>query len=118
LTHPARTEAVIPPLDLSAVGKLTFAKPDTETFVLLQAALDAISTGGAMPAVLNAANEVAVEAFLQNRLDFVGIFDVVLQTMNALSDASKIYSMEDIFAFDGAARSLANEFLATRRAGC
>ena len=118
LTHPARTEAVIPPLDLSAVGKLTFAKPDTETFVLLQAALDAISTGGAMPAVLNAANEVAVEAFLQNRLDFVGIFDVVLQTMNALSDASKVYSMEDIFAFDGAARSLANEFLATRRAGC
>lgn len=118
LTHPARTEAVIPPLDLTEVGKLTFAKPDTETFVLLQAALDAISKGGAMPAVLNAANEVAVGAFLQKKLDFLGIFDVVLQTMNALSDASKIYSMEDIFAFDGAARSLANEFLANRGAGC
>ena len=117
LTHPARTEAVIPPLDLTKVGKLTFAKPDTETFVLLQAALDAISKGGAMPAVLNAANEVAVGAFLQKKLDFVGIFDVVLQTINALSDASKIYSMEDIFAFDGAARSLANEFLANRAAG-
>ncbi len=118
LTHPNRAEAVIPPLDLTAVGKMTFAKPDTDTFVLLRAALDAIRIGGAVPAVLNAANEVAVEAFLKKQLDFVGIFDVVLQTMEALPDAGKIYSMEDIFAFDGAARSLANEFLAKRGAVC
>lgn len=118
LTHPHRTEAVIPPLDLTAVGKLTFAHPDAETFVLLQAALDAIRVGGAVPAVLNAANEIAVGAFLEKKLDFVGIFDVVLQTVNALPDAAKIFSMEDIFAFDGAARSLANEFLAKRGAIC
>ncbi|MBQ8309768.1 MAG: 1-deoxy-D-xylulose-5-phosphate reductoisomerase [Clostridia bacterium] len=118
LTHPHRAEAVIPPLDLTAVGKLTFAHPDTETFVLLQAAIDAIRVGGAVPAVLNAANEVAVSAFLEKRLDFVGIFDIVTQTVNALPDASRIYSMEDIFAFDGAARSLANEFLAKRGAIC
>ncbi len=118
LTHPARTEAVIPPLDLTTAGKMTFAKPDTETFTLLRLALDAIRTGGAVPAVVNAANEVAVAAFLEKKLDFVGIFDVVEQTVAALPDAASILSIEDIFAFDGAARSLANEFLAKRNALC
>ncbi|MBQ9773485.1 MAG: 1-deoxy-D-xylulose-5-phosphate reductoisomerase [Clostridia bacterium] len=114
LTHPVRTEAVIPPLDLTMVGKMTFAHPDTETFPLLRLAVEAIRTGGAVPAVLNAANEVAVGAFLDKKLDFVGIFDLVEQTVNALPDAARIYSLEDIYAFDGAARSLANEFLAKR----
>ncbi len=116
LTHPARTEAVIPPLDLSRVGSLTFAKPDIETFTLLRLAIEAIRTGGAVPAVLNAANEVAVAAFLEKKLDFVGIFDVVEETVKALPDAAHIFSLEDIFAFDGAARSLANEFLEKRQA--
>ena len=114
LTHPARTEAVIPPLDLTMVGKMTFAHPDMETFTLLRLALDAIRTGGAVPAVLNAANEVAVGAFLNEKLDFVGIFDLVEKTVGALPDAARICSLEDIYAFDGAARSLANEFLAKR----
>ncbi len=118
LTHPARAEAVIPPLNLETVGKMTFAKPDTETFVLLQLAKDAIRVGGAVPAVLNAANEVAVAAFLDRRLSFTGIFDVVCDTVNALPDAARIHSMNDIFAFDGAARSLANEFMAKRGAVC
>ena len=118
LTHPARTEAVIPPLDLTSVGKMTFAKPDTETFTLLDLAISAIEGGGALPAVLNAANEVAVAAFLEKRLDFLGIFDVVTKTVNALPDAAKIHLMDDIFAFDGAARSLANEFLTKRTALC
>ena len=116
LTHPVRTEAVIPTLDLTAVGKMTFAKPDTETFTLLRLALDAIRAGGAVPAVLNAANEVAVAAFLDKKLDFVGIFEIVEQTVNALPDAARIRSIEDIFAFDGAARSLANEFMAKHKA--
>ncbi|MBQ7335028.1 MAG: 1-deoxy-D-xylulose-5-phosphate reductoisomerase [Clostridia bacterium] len=116
LTHPERASAVIPSLDLTAIGKLTFAKPDTDVFVLLPLAIEAIRIGGAVPAVLNAANEVAVSAFLDHKLDFVGIFDIVEQTVEALPDAAKIYSMEDIFAFDGAARSLANEFVAKRRA--
>ncbi len=116
LTHPVRTEAVIPPLDLSHIGSLTFAKPDTETFTLLRLAMEAIRIGGAVPAVLNAANEVAVAAFLEKRLDFAGIFDVVEATVKALPDAEHIFSLEDIFAFDGAARSLANEFLEKRQA--
>lgn len=114
LTHPVRTEAVIPALDLTAVGKMTFARPDTDTFVLLRLALDAISRGGAVPAVLNAANEIAVAAFLEGALDFVGIFDVVTKTVEALTDAARISSLDDVFAFDNAARALAKEFLAER----
>ena len=111
LTHPARTDAVIPQLDLTRVGKLTFAKPDTETFVLLQLALDSIAAGGAVPAVLNAANEIAVGAFLAKKLTFTGIFDVVTQTVERLTDARNISSVDDVFAFDSAARSLATELL-------
>jgi 1-deoxy-D-xylulose-5-phosphate reductoisomerase len=111
LTHPERTGAVIPQLDLTRVGSLTFLKPDTETFVLLRTALDAIACGGAVPAVLNAANEVAVNAFLHRQLSFTGIFDVVTETVNALPDAAHIRSVEDVFAFDLAARRLAKEYL-------
>ncbi|MBE6589797.1 MAG: 1-deoxy-D-xylulose-5-phosphate reductoisomerase [Ruminococcaceae bacterium] len=118
LTHPARTEAVIPTLDLTSIGKMTFAKPDTDTFTLLKLAFSAVEKGGAVPAVLNAANEVAVAAFLDRRLDFLGIFDVVIKTVKALPDAARIRLMDDIFAFDGAARSLANEFLTKRSALC
>lgn len=109
LTHPKRTEAVIPQLDLTKIRSMTFAAPDTDTFVLLKLALQAISAGGALPAVLNAANEVAVEAFLNRRLTFTGIFDVVAETVNNLSDAARCTSLEDVFAFDTAARMLAAE---------
>ena len=114
LTHPARTEGVIESLDFAKLGSLTFAKPDTETFVLLELAKEAVRRGGAYPAILNAANEVAVAAFLEKKLSFTGIFDVVTETFEAISDASRIWSVDDIFAFDGAARSLANEFLEMR----
>ncbi len=111
LTHPNRTEAVIPQLDLTAVGKMTFAKPDTDTFVLLQLALESIAKGGAVPAVLNAANEVAVDAFLHKRLSFTGIFDVVCETVARLSGAVDINSVEDVFAYDAEARCVARELL-------
>ena len=111
LTHPARTEAVIPPLDLTAVGKLTFSHPDTETFVLLRLALDAIGKGGALPAVLNAANEVAVAAFLERKLSFVGIFDLVTQTVERLDAAKNTSDIDDILAYDREARAIANEIL-------
>ncbi len=114
LTHPARSEAVIPQLDLTKIGSLTFAKPDTKTFVLLQLALDAIAQGGAVPAVLNAANEVAVAAFLDRKLSYTGIFDVVTQTVERLADARQIGSIDDIFRFDRAARAIANELLTAK----
>lgn len=111
LTHPRRTEAVIPTLDLASIGRLTFAKPDTDTFVLLRLATEAIAMGGAVPAVVNAANEVAVAAFLGKQITFPGIMEVVTNTTHALSDAAHISSIDDIFEFDTAARALANEQL-------
>ncbi len=118
LTHPTRAEAAIEPLDFTKLGSMTFAKPDKSTFVLLSLAEEAIRRGGAYPAVLNAANEVAVAAFLDKKLNFTGIFDVVTETFEAISDAKRIYSVDDIFAFDGAARSLANEFLEKKSSYC
>lgn len=118
LTHPARAEATIEPLDFTKVGAMTFAKPDTDTFVLLDLAKEAIRRGGAYPAILNAANEVAVAAFLNGKLSFTGIFDIVTDTFEAISDAKRIWSVDDIFAFDGAARSLANEFLDKKSSYC
>ena len=114
LTHPARAEAIIEPLDFTKLASMTFAKPDTDTFVLLELAGEAIRRGGAYPAILNAANEVAVAAFLNKKLSFTGIFDVVSDTFEAMSDAGRIRSVDDIFAFDGAARAMANEFLEQR----
>lgn len=118
LTHPARARATIEPLDFTRLGSMTFAKPDTKTFVLLDLAKEAIRRGGAYPAVLNAANEVAVAAFLGKQLSFTGIFDVVADTFETIADADRIWSVDDIFAFDGAARSLANEFLEKRSSNC
>ena len=112
LTHPARQTANIEPLDFTKVASMSFAKTDTD--VLLALAKEAIHRGGAYPAILNAANEVAVAAFLEKKLSFTGIFDVVTDTFEAISDARRIWSVDDIFAFDGAARSLANEFLEKR----
>ena len=112
LTHPDRLEAVIPQLDLTMVGKMTFASPDTDTFVLLRLALDSIARGGATPAVLNAANEIAVGSFLQHGIGFTDIFEVVTETVETLSAAAGASSLEDIFAFDGEARQLATKLLA------
>ncbi len=84
LTYPHRREGALRRLSLADVGKMTFASPDMETFPLLPLAFSAISSGGAVPAVLNAANEVAVEAFLNEQLSFTGIFDVVSETVEAL----------------------------------
>ena len=70
LTYPERLDGPMPFLDLSAVGKLTFEKPDTECFPCLLYAYEAMKEGGTMPAVLNAANEVAVAAFMQSEIGF------------------------------------------------
>ena len=115
LTHPARAEAVIPELDLFRIGKLTFARPNTETFPLLALARSAIASGGAVPAVVNAANEVAVAAFLEKKLTFPGIAEVVTETAERLrTEASRAETVEDIFSFDARARAVANEILALR----
>ena len=116
LTHPARAEAVIPRLDLTQLSALTFRKPNTETFTLLQLALDSIHVGGAVPAVLNAANEVAVAAFLNRRIGFYDIFETVGETVESLTPrAAKAKTVEDIFAFDAEAREHAETMISAKR---
>ncbi len=83
LTWPQRLDGQLPPLDLARLGALHFSLPDMERFPCLALARAAAGAGGTMPAVLNAANEVAVEEFLADRLSFAGIWRVVEQTMAA-----------------------------------
>ena len=104
MTYPERAEAVIPTLDLFEVGKLTFAKPDMENFSLLTCAMKCIAAGGALPAVLNAANEVAVAAFLKEKISFCQIADSVCETVEDLSEASQAHDLEEILGYDRRAR--------------
>lgn len=107
LTHPMRAEAVTEELDLFSVGKLTFARPDMETFTLLPLAIKAIKMGGAVPGVLNAANEVAVAAFLNKKISFVGIFELVEKTVDKFAYSSSIHNIEDILKICNEAEAFA-----------
>lgn len=112
LTHPQRTPAVIDELDLTRVGSLTFSEPDTETFPLLRVAIDAIGIGGAVPAVLNAANEIAVATFLEEKIGLPKLFQVVETTVSALEREAKAENtLEGIFRFDEIARARASELI-------
>ncbi len=111
LSSPTRTEAVIDELDLFSAGKLSFFKPDTDTFVLLDAARRAAREGGAMGAVLNAANEVAVGAFLDGKIGFVDIFDAVLEALDRLADKRRCKTLEEILLADAEARELSGTLI-------
>jgi 1-deoxy-D-xylulose-5-phosphate reductoisomerase len=82
LGWPARLHWQAPRLDLAAIGSLTFGAPDLARFPALKLARDALEVGGAAPTVLNAANEVAVEAFLGRRIGFADIASVVAKVLN------------------------------------
>jgi 1-deoxy-D-xylulose-5-phosphate reductoisomerase len=92
LSHPDRAANKFPPLDLAKIGRLDFAEPDFERFPCLAYAYEAIAKGGTMPAALNAANEIAVQAFLEGRIPFLGI----PQTIRAAMDAHEIVSQPDV----------------------
>ena len=118
LTYPRRTAGVTTPLDLFAVGKLSFQKPDTDVFPLLDLAYTAIREGGAVPAVMNAANEVAVDAFLHEKISFCDISDTVFDTTLALQGQAKhATDLRDILSFDRMARTLTEERLAKKSNG-
>ncbi len=111
LTYPERASSPIKELDLFEVGTLTFARPDCEVFPLLSLAYRAIYDGGAMPAVVNAANEVAVKACLDGRIAFSGIAEVVCECYERLSHAKKYTSLEDIISSDREARRIAESLI-------
>ena len=103
LTYPERAETPIPGLDLASGLTLEFEQPDHETFPLLQLARRAGELGGTAPCVFNAANEVAVGAFLDGRLSFLGIADVVADVLSE-ADLSPAGDLEELVAADAEAR--------------
>lgn len=113
LTHPRRlpSEGTLQEADLFALGKLTFGRPDTKVFPLLSLAEDCISEGGALPCVLNAANEVIVAAFLQERIRFCEIPDLVTHVVDDLRRASSWHTYEKIMEADILAREAAKTLL-------
>ncbi|MBA2384890.1 MAG: 1-deoxy-D-xylulose-5-phosphate reductoisomerase [Actinobacteria bacterium] len=106
LTYPERVTTSVPQLDLAAGLTLEFEAPDLATFPLLALARRAGELGGTYPCVYNAANEVAAAAFLEGRLPFVAIAEVVEETLDA-ADGSPARDLEELVAADSAARRLA-----------
>ena len=111
VSYPEREMATIPELDIFSVSGLTFKKPDIETFTLLGCAYDCIDKGGAMPAVLNAANEVAVAEFLKGNIPFLRISESVGETLETLSAAKNAHSLDSIIEYDREARVIAQKIL-------
>ncbi len=115
LSHPSRCEATTEELDLFSVGKLTFAMPDTDTFVLLGKAFEAIEAGGALPAVLNAANEEVVAAFLNKKIAFFDIAEIVCDTVDTLKSSSDVHTLDAILEVAGEARKIAQKYISERK---
>ena len=115
LHHPDRVDVPVAPLDLVELGQLTFEPPDEETFSCLRLARDAAEAGGTAPCTLNAANEVAVHAFLQGKIAFLAIADVIEQTLRELP-AQRIHSFDALVAADQRAREVAGELVTERTA--
>jgi 1-deoxy-D-xylulose-5-phosphate reductoisomerase len=110
LTYPGRAPTSVAPLDLAGGLTLEFGAPDLETFRLLPLAREAGERGGTYPCVFNAANEVAVGAFLSGRLSFLGIADVVEAALDA-TDGAPARDLRDLVEADAAARRVAERGL-------
>lgn len=103
LAWPDRMQAPVERLSLAEIGTLSFAEPDLKRFPCLALAMDALKTGGAAPTVLNAANEIAVEAFLAEKIRFIDISSVVSETLD-ITDMKAPQSISMVFDVDAAAR--------------
>jgi 1-deoxy-D-xylulose-5-phosphate reductoisomerase len=108
LHYPERADVDVPQLDLAAAGSLTFEEPDLETFACLRLALEAGRAGGTAPTVLNAADEIAVAAFLEERIPFTAIPAVIERVMEAMP-AQPVAHFDDLFAVDAEARERSQE---------
>jgi 1-deoxy-D-xylulose-5-phosphate reductoisomerase len=115
LHHPERVDVPIKPLDLVSVGALTFEEVDVDTFACLRLARESALAGGTAPCTMNAANEVAVHAFLQGRLRFLDIAAVIEETLARLAPAP-VHSFDALADADGQARRVAGELVAERAA--
>jgi 1-deoxy-D-xylulose-5-phosphate reductoisomerase len=107
-SYPERWEAALPSLDLAGAGALEFHPPDDVRFPCLALAYRALRAGGTLPAVLNAANEVAVSSFLAGKLGFTAIPEVIERTMNA-HEVADVISLDVVRRTDTWARAHAGE---------
>mgnify|MGYP000096560334 CR=1 FL=1 len=114
LAYPERIAAGVEPLDLFKIAHLDFHAPDFERFPCLRLAYDALSEGGTAPAILNAANEVAVAAFLERQLPFLGIPRLIAATLDALPSGPE-GNLSDVLAADAEARHLAAAIVKEQR---
>jgi 1-deoxy-D-xylulose-5-phosphate reductoisomerase len=108
LHFPERADVDVPRLDLASTGSLTFEEPDLETFACLRLALEAGEAGGTAPCVLNAADEVAVAAFLEERIPFTAIPAVIERVLEEMP-ARPVSHFDDLFAADAEARERTQE---------
>jgi 1-deoxy-D-xylulose-5-phosphate reductoisomerase len=106
MTYPKRLATQFPRYDFKKINTLTFDEPDTRTFRNLALAMEALNRGGNLPCILNAANEIAVFAFLRNRIGFLDMTEVVEQTMNKISFLA-LPTLEQCFESDAEARDYA-----------
>jgi 1-deoxy-D-xylulose-5-phosphate reductoisomerase len=113
LTYPERVKSPMARLDLAAMGSLSFGTPDFEEFPCLRYARQAAAAGGTAPAILNGANEVAVNAFCAERLPFLGISDVVRRVMESVP-ASADYALDAVVDADTRARRKAERIIQER----
>jgi 1-deoxy-D-xylulose-5-phosphate reductoisomerase len=111
LHHPERADVPVPALDLVELGQLTFEAPDLDAFPCLRLAREAAEVGGTAPCVLNAANEIAVHAFLAGELPFTGIAEVIDRTLEAVP-ATSVRHFSDLYKADGEAREAARRVAA------
>jgi 1-deoxy-D-xylulose-5-phosphate reductoisomerase len=114
LAWPERIDAGVDVLDMLKTASLDFEAPDLHRFPCLRLAQEAWRAGGTASAVLNAANEVAVHAFLDGRIDFTAIADVIESTLAEVT-LRDVDSFEVILEEDGLARACANEMIAARQ---
>jgi len=110
LNYPERADVDLPSLDLPTVGELSFEEPDLNAFPCLRLARAAGEAGGTAPCVLNASDEVAVNAFLDRRIPYTAIAEVVERTLEALPPTTPGH-FEDLFAVDAEARERARELI-------
>lgn len=114
MAYPERVSAGVQPLDLFKIGRLEFFEPDLKRFPCLQLAYDVLEAGGTAPAILNAANEVAVAAFLDGRLPFLGI-PALNQAILAALPVGPEGSLGDVLAADAQARRYAEQMILENR---
>jgi 1-deoxy-D-xylulose-5-phosphate reductoisomerase len=110
LSFPRRIKNNFPRADFKKIKNLTFEEPDLKTFRNLGLAIEALQKGGNLPCIMNAANEIAVYAFLRNRIGFLDMTDVIERTMHKVSYI-KTPSLDDYFESDGEARNFAADLI-------